>query len=219
MSQTEFRLMGERHLSHDTAEQEMHQYVGKYGVKAALSHALGIATALGIDLAELGVPLVNGHTNGHDADSTTNKPARQRRSAREPAEPAPPPAAPPTPEPVYFNRKGEPITEARHNGGLTAWDTRRAIDAMMAANPRLSRVAALALYRDEHPRSRAKNLSGPRQDASKGETSWDTRIKNIIKKAAARGKTLTWQEAHDQALDSLQGSRQAAAAPPRRRAA
>lgn len=229
MSETGFRRAGERQLSLDSAEQDMRQYVGKHGVEKALLHAIGIANTLGIDLAALGViPIVNGHdTNGSGVNGIEAEPApaieqrpvkakRRRSSAKEPEAP---PAAPP-PAPVYFNRKGDQITEARHKGGLTAWDTRRALDAMQAANPRLSRMAALALYRDEHPRSRAKNLTGPRREASKGETSWDTRIKNIIKKHYARtGETLSWQDAHQRALDSLQGSRQAALPQGTRRAA
>lgn len=191
MPQSQLRRVGEYDFPGDAAEQDMNRYVGSYGLDAALRNVKRIADALRIDLGTWGLPrLASGHIE-------------QGANDQEPE--------PSSPSPAYYNRHGEMITEARHKGGLTAWETRRAVDAMVAANPKLTRYVALALYRDEHPRSRAKNLPGPRNDPSKGESSWDTRVRNIIKKHYTRtGKHLSWPEAHQLALHSLQGSRKAA---------
>lgn len=195
----EMRTVGEHRFEPLVdSQQGMNQHVALYGLKTTLHNWFSTAEALNVDPEQIILEIL-----GHGVTApATEEPERKVKGQRRTQEPT-------APEPEHYNRRGKVITEARHNGGLTAWDTRRAIDAMLAANPRLSRMSALALYRDENPRSRAKNLSGPRNNPTKGESSWDTRLRNIIKKHhAATGKTLSWEEAHDKALVVLQGHQQ-----------
>jgi hypothetical protein len=196
LSSNGLRRAGEHHFSIAADEQEANQYVGRHGLEAFAKNYVRLAVALNINAIDL-LASITGITLDSPEEPANSQPQESE--------------AQPSPEPQFYNRRGAPITEARHKGGKRAWETRRAIDEMVAANPRLNRLVALALYRDEHPRSRAKNLPGPRNNPTKGESSWDTRLRNIIKKHHKKtGKILSWQEAHQIALDSLQGSRAAA---------
>jgi hypothetical protein len=201
---SEFRRTGEHVFPSLSADaMDMNQYVSKYGLEAAFRNITRIADTLQCPYR---LP-ATGQTNGNAVHNASNGNAALEEAPQE--EPASSVNGVPRRRMHFFNRQGKPITEARHQGGLAAWETRRAVDAMMAANPRLSRITALALYRDEHPRTRA-TVTGPRNAGSKGQRSWDSRIINQIKKAATNGETIDWEEGHQRALDSLQGRRRVA---------
>lgn len=203
---SEFRRTGEHHVSLPDSDRAANLFVVEHGL-APLAKSLGrISTALGMTPIDvMGLMFPEGLTIEGSPAEPAKKPAAELAKKKKPAALAKKPAAPRRPpEPQYHNRKGKPITAARHYGGKIAWDTRRAIDQMMRANARLNRSGALALYRDEHPRSRAEQHTGPRKNGTKGQKSWDTKIQMQVDLAASNGEKIDWQEGHHRALAKLQ---------------
>lgn len=213
MRQTEFRRIGMHTITRGIPadEQEMIDYIARHGLQPAFTHLFRIAEKLGKgyptvvqgrnvtilihDLGEqsLQIPKLPAFTEPSKAVKHFAEAANSSKSSRP-------------------KTKSQTTVKPRQRGG---WATRKAVDAMIEANPKLTRSMALAMYRNENPRSRAKNLTGPRKFATQGQRSWDQRVRNILEQAAEDGQQLTWQEAHELALNTFQqqpvvGTRQAA---------
>jgi hypothetical protein len=89
---------------------------------------------------------------------------------------------------------------SRSLGAHAGWATKRAVTEYMGKNPKISRDAALAVIRGQHPAPVVVERVRPRNFKSlkKGQKSWFTRVQKFIDAAAAHGTVLDWATAEKQ---------------------
>ena len=103
-------------------------------------------------------------------------------------------------------RRLKMISDRSRNG----WITRKAVAQIMTNIPGITKAAALAIHEVDHPRTRIGILTIA-EAKTPGEKRWVGRVKNIQDNARDRGEEITWEAAHQRALNDFQHPR------PRRR--